>query len=326
MKLSARQFSPSAVLKNHVRVILLIGEDEGLLSLKSQILLDAFKKKLSIQTYHSSEITEKPELILGQEDLFFSSSKNDNPSLFYIRHVEASFKTPFEKFSKKKDENIILLEAPSLSRTSALYKACEKSTSAVAVPFYEATPHDRNVLLAKHFPDIDSSLKRTLLSFLASDLSLAAQELAQLSLVCKSPKHLSTELIERSFVSRETSQELEFSDALAQKNFTAILEHYTQAAVTEKVGLIRRALYHFMRLYTVKSELEKNVPYPLALKKLTPPLFFKQATSFEKALKVWSASQLLKAIVLLKKSELFSKKKSETDLTPLFHQLTKLSR
>ncbi|MCP4924290.1 MAG: hypothetical protein GY915_09765 [bacterium] len=325
MKLSARQFSPSAILKNSLKVILLAGEDEGLLSLKSQLLLKAFQDKFSIQTYSSSEILEKPELILGQQDLFSSPSKKESPSLYYLQHVGSSFKVLSETFSAKKDSDLLLLEAPSLSRTSALYKACEKSSVAVSVPFYEATDYDRSILLTQYFPDIDTPSKDILLSFLTPNLSLASQELAQLSLFCKNPKNLSVELIEKCFVSRETSQELEFSEALAQKNFSQIFKSYIQATHIEKVGLIRKSLYHFIRLNTVKSQLEKNIPYSIALKRLTPPLFFKQATMFEKCMKIWSSSQLLKAVALLKKAELLTKQQPEVDLTPLLYQLTKIT-
>ena len=131
-------------------------------------------------------------------------------------------------------------------------------------------------------------------------------------------------IIEDFFVSRETSQELEFSDALSQKNFCFALK-YLQGENTEKIALIRRSIYHFNRLYIVKSQLEKNISYPIALKKLTPPLFFKQAPSFEKSVKLWSSSQLLKAISLFKKSELLAKQNPEINLTPIFHQITKLA-
>ena len=62
MKLSARQFSPSAVLKNHVRVILLIGEDEGL---QVGYELDLYRKREATEQADKTKVLELPDIDLG---------------------------------------------------------------------------------------------------------------------------------------------------------------------------------------------------------------------------------------------------------------------
>ena len=91
MKLSVRYFSHLFILKKFIRIVLLIGADEKLISLRSGFLIKNLRDKFFIFTYSSSEIVENPGLIFGQKGLFSCSIKKGKHCIFYIRNVTTTF-------------------------------------------------------------------------------------------------------------------------------------------------------------------------------------------------------------------------------------------
>jgi len=322
MKLLPRQFVSSIILDYSFKVILISSEDEGLLSIKSNIFFSSLSADWVVEKYYSSDIINNPQFILKQEALYYINNKK---RFIYIKYVNSIFSSIVLKFLSGISKDILFLEAPFLSRSSNLYKMCTSSKLSCSIYFYQSTLDDREILIFRYFPYINNNLKKVLLSLCSVNLFLVIQELSSLSLFCINFIDISEDIIEDFFSS------ISFANSISLNNcyyngFLDFCNYYIFFKSIEKIYFIRQAIYYLLRLFIVRSDIENNIRYHISIKKLKPSLLFFQENIFKRDVKIFSCSKILEAIVLLQRSEILIKNKPDIDFTPLVFQLIQLIR
>ena len=305
MKIQARQIE--TFVKNpdpKARVILIYGPDDGLVRERATIigkkvvpdLNDAF----NVSNLTSDEIMDDPAR-LSDEANAISMMGGDR----LVRITDGTDKiSPYlkEYLENPSDTALIVIEASNLTPRSPLRKICEASASAAALPCYVDDARNAAGLIRETLSHAGYNCPPDVAGWLANNLTGNRQkirsELEKLILYLGPPPNYQGPEGERA---NTQMGNVRMEDALTccGEVGTSELDDLVQAVANKKpelaaknydkllqegvpVIMILRVLQnHFRRLHITKARIENGDPLEIAMKSLSPPVFFKQVDAFK---------------------------------------------
>ncbi len=218
-----------------------------------------------------------------------------------------------------KSNALIVIEAGDLAKTSALRKAFEKAKTAAALPCYADGPADVRALAVDMAKAEDLSFEPDALdlvvSLLGDDRGVTRAELEKLILY-KGPKSLrsgpGTITLEdaRECLVDGVGDALDEAAGAAADGARAALSRAlwkSASAGASPISLLRALSRTFSRLHAAQAMVENGMPAETAMKRLRPPVFFKEERAFAQRLRVWSMRDLDAALDMLVQAELDAK-------------------
>lgn len=204
---------------------------------------------------------------------------------------------------------LILIQAAELSPRSSLRKLCESAKNAAAVPCYVEDERDVSRFIRETLQAEKISIAADAVMWLAANVSgdraKVRSEIEKL-ITYKGDEQTPVSLTDAQAACGAAGAQ-GFDDliyAVAGRNAAAALKafHTLQEEGTAFIAILRSLQNHFRRLHVTKSYIQDGLETDMAMKKLAPPVFFKQAPQFKGQLNSWSLPML--NMILARLSEL----------------------
>jgi DNA polymerase-3 subunit delta len=302
MKLSFRQIEPFVKSPDKAaRVILIYGPDDGLMRERTKIIGQSVVADINdpFNTARlSAEILAEDPARLFDEANAISMMGGDR--LIRVEGASDKLTTLIKSYLENpSDMALILLEAGELGPRSSLRKLCESAKNAAALPCYVEDERDtarliRETLHAEGFqaaPDAVSWLA----SAISGDRLKIRGELDKL--ITYKGKDKSPLTLEEAQNCCGVAGAIALDDlifALADRNTAKALAVYGRLIEedTPFIVILRAIQNHFRRLHATASRIQSGETADSAMKKLSPPVFFKYVPVFTAQLRQWSPKQI----------------------------------
>lgn len=219
-----------------------------------------------------------------------------------------------EYLQNPSDQNLIVIEAGELTPRSPLRVLFEKSDNAAALACYVEDEMALGQFIRSVLQDAGLNAQLDAVNWLSANLigdrQRARRELEKLTLY-KSGDLTPITLEEvMACCGAAGAQSLDdLVNAVAGKNAARALSVYNHL-LDEGVAVIavlRSLQNHFRRLHQTRCLMSAGAPMEDAMKKLSPPVFFKQEKSFKQQIQTWSLPALNKVLERLADLEYQSK-------------------
>ncbi len=291
-----------------VRVILVYGPDYGLMrertALIGKTVVEDLNDPFNVAALNGDQLTEDPAR-LSDEAGAISMMGGDR----LIRIENAGDKlTPLLKDYLKDPSPLalIVLEAGELGPRSPLRQLCEKADNAAAIACYVENERDLSGLIRSMLQEHGLTIQPDAINWLASSLvgdhQRARNEVEKLITYMGGAQNAVTLEDAQACCGEAGAQSLDdlihavggARSEAALKSFAVLMEEGVPF-----MAALRALQNHFRRLHVTKSRMATGEPADLAMKSLSPPVFFKWEQSFKGQLNSWSLTRLENALTRL---------------------------
>lgn len=302
MKLAYRDIEPFVQKPNPAaRVILVYGPDNGLVRERcntiGKTVTDDLNDPFNVASLSVDILAEDPARLsdeanaismMGGDRLIKIDAGTDKLTVLLKTYLE-----------EPSTSALVLISAGELSTKSSLRKLCESAKNAAAVPCYVEDERDLSRFIRETLHASNLRADQDAITWLAANISgdrgKVRSELEKL-ITYKGDDNAPVSLKDvQSACGAAGAQS--FDDLIyntAGKNTKAALKAY--ATLTEEgtafIAILRSLQNHFRRLHQTKSYMQNGEPLDGAIKKLSPPVFFKQAPAFKGQVSNWSLPAL----------------------------------
>jgi DNA polymerase III subunit delta len=306
MKLDARRVAAFLRDPGACRVVLLYGEDAGLIRERAEALVRAVAGSLS-DPFQVAELERGSLDVLPAEAAALSLTGGRR--VVRVREVTDAAAAVVGEALAGNGEALVVLEAVGLAGRSRLRSLVEGAADAAAIGCYpdeggrlEDAIRD---MLAADGAKADSEALAWLGTQLGADRGLTRQELSKLATYVGSGGRVD---LAAAMACVGDLAGLSLDDALfaAAAGDLATADRAFGLALAEggsAVGVLRAALMHLQRLHRMRLAMDGGVPAHEAIKAGRPPVLFRRLESVRRALGRWSSLGLLEAMERLAEAE-----------------------
>lgn len=199
-------------------------------------------------------------------------------------------------------EGTLIVEAGNLKPDEALRALFEKAPRAAAVACYADAAQDLDALVRDMAQaagaTITADARQALVERLGADRALSRGEIEKLLLYVGSAREISVDDVEAVVgdVSELALERITFA-AAAGDAARAVAECGRAVSSGESPQAIIAALgRHFQRLHRVRAQVDGGSPLDDVLRRMRPPLHFKQKDAFAAQCRIWSTARLTDAL------------------------------
>jgi len=317
MKLDARRIPAFLRDPGPARVVLLHGEDEGLVRHRADLLTEA---------------------VLGARDDPFRLAwlaREDHPRLLEeasaiamlggrrvvrVRDAADALTAAVEHAAFQPGDSLILLEAsgplPARSKLRALVEGLPNGAVIACYPEEgKALAESVRSALAEAGVSLDPDAMAWLLAHVGSDWAATRGELEKLVLYAGPERRLSLEDVRACTGDAAATA---FDDAVfaATAGDAEATDRALERALAEgiaPVAVARGVMGHLAKLHQARGHMQAGMAADEAVRALRPPVFFKRAGEFANALRRWDAPRLSHAMLETRRAELACKQTGAPD-------------
>lgn len=296
-----------------IRAALIYGPDAGRVRERADLLARAVcddpKDPFRVAELAPAALGDDPDLLaaeFGQINMF------GGRRLIRVREATDDMGTLFQRFFKAKPpgDGFVLVEAGELSSRSALRRAFETPSDAVAIACYADNARDLQALvrevMAAHRIRVEDDAADYLVGHLGGDRALSRGELEKLALYAGDGGAVA---LADAAASVGDSAGLEVEDAVlaAAEGDLVMVDRALDRLFAEgenAVTVLRAAQRHITRLHLAAANREGGMNDDEAVRALRPPPFFKVMDRMKVQLRSWPARRARAALGLLLEAEL----------------------
>ncbi len=303
MKLSGSQINgfldrpPSSV-----RVFLFYGPDSGLAHERAEALAQKLKGEINdpfaLVALSGAAVGGDESILRGEAA---SMSLGGGRRMIRVHQAAESNASAVKRFLDKPPPNdsVILIAAGDLEKRSKLRALCEGETPlAAAIPCYieDAAARARSVgaFLQKEGLKAPRDVVSFLVDVLPPDRMAMRSELDKLALYAQGGGELSLTDVRAVIADAGGAEIDDLVQAVANGEAlkaTALLDHLFEEQ-TSPVAILRGMQRHLMRLQLARSFMDGGASASEAIKKLSPPVFWKNVDPMIRQLGRWSAARI----------------------------------
>lgn len=197
----------------------------------------------------------------------------------------------------------IIIEAGDLKRDSALRKAVEKSPIGAAIACYSDGPRDISRLIDTELQaagfGIDPEARQLLAGQLGGDRQASRNELQKLVLYCHGRTNISVDdilAISGDVSSVETGEIVDAAITGDVEGMHGGLSHMLTTGTSPDMIMLN-TLRHFQLLQQMRHQLDhQRIPISAAIAAMRPSLHFSRKGKMERALAIWDAASMQRAL------------------------------
>lgn len=201
----------------------------------------------------------------------------------------------------------LVVETGDLKPSSKLRKLFETSEHAAAAALYLPERRDLVSMTRDAFKEngiqAGTDAIERVADLLPSDTLQAKAEIDRFAVWASGRGTIDVEAVERGFSDRADFEVMDLAAAAALGDAGGALRMISRLREESAVGLVRQTQWHFQRLLEARAAMENGAAAKTAMSKLKPPVFFKQAATFERQLKRWRPKQIERALGRLVEAE-----------------------
>jgi DNA polymerase-3 subunit delta len=311
MKIEAR--SIPGFLKNpgSCRVVLLHGEDVGLIRARADALAaavlgeqdDPFRLAWLEPESHGRLVEEASSLAL-----------TGGRRVVRVRDAGDKLTDSVKQALDGKGQALLILEAPGLNSRAKLRALVEKAADAAAIACYPEEGRSLQATIRQVLTERGVAIETEALDYLTgqlgADQAQTRQELDKLALYVGANGKVDLAAAE-ACVGDAASLSLEDALFAATAGDRAGADRALRVALAEgatPVGVVRAALMHLQRLHRARLAVARGASAQQAAKEARPPVFFRRLPEFTRALSAWSVEGLERAMNSILSAELACKR------------------
>ena len=317
MKLDARGVERFLDNPGACRVVLLFGEDAGMVHERGDQLVrrvvgasdDPFRvASLERDTHHRLEEEATALSLTGGR------------RVVRVRDAAEGLLAPIERCLRVTSDTLIIVEAGSLPPRSKLRAALEAKSEAAVIGCYPEEGRQLagtlRQMIEREGCRIDADALAYLTDQLGADRAAARSEVEKLVLYAGEARLIDIEAVEACVADASA---LSLDDALyaATAGDVAGADRAIERAIANgasPVQIARSLLYHFHKLRDARTAMERQrVSAADATRSVRPPVFFKRAGAFARALGIWSLDALEEAASMTNRVEADCKQSGAPD-------------
>lgn len=304
-----------------IRVILIYGPDGGLVRERARTALmsvvDDANDPFNVSDLSAADIAKDPGRLLDEA---LSQSLMGGRRVVRVRDgadgLTAAVKSVLDAANM---DGVVIVEGGDLGPRSTLRKACEQSGEAAAVPCYLADAGALSELVAAAARDAKVTVDVDAVTYLAErlvgDRALAKRELDKLFLYAGEGGTIDLDSA-RQVVGDSAEQSMDEAIMAAcggdPPALDRVLEKLWREGVSP-VAVLRGTLRHVGRLGEARAVIQSGADAGAAMKRLRPPVFFKQEAAFRRQLGLWSEAALGRAAARVMDAEAGCKRTGAPD-------------
>ncbi len=316
-------------------VVLVFGPDTGLVSERASRLVtkasEGESDPFNLIKIDASEISSDPNRLIdevltvplfgGRRIVWVkdASGKNLNPAL--------------EPVLKLDDwQTLVVLEAGDIKKGAGIRKLVETHRRAVALPCYADNDRGIDHLIDEETREAGLTVTRearvALHSLLGGDRMASRGELKKLCLYALGKGRIESEDVEAIIGDASAFEMSELIDAAATGDL-GMLDHGLErlAEAGSKASVIaNQALKHFQQLHRMRIDIDKGKSAQAVIDSQRPPVFFSRKPKFSQQLRIWSLSDLERAMGILSEATRISRLNDPLGVPVLSEALLKLGR
>ena len=307
MKLAAARIPSFLRDPGDCRVVLLFGEDAGMIRDRAEILVRAVAGSL-----------DDPFLVtdLPREEIKHLTNEAAGLSLMggrrvvRVRDVTDAATEPVQAMLKTRAGALVVLEGPAIASRSKLRTALEAAPDCAAIGCYpeegRALEETIRETLRANGAGIEPDALIWLTQQLGADRASTRSELEKLALYVGPGKRVD---LDAAMTCVGDLAGLSLDDALyaATTGDVATADRAMEAAVAEgalPVQVLRAALGHLQKLHRARLAMEEQgLTAGDAVKGVRPPVFYQKVGAFTRSLGLWPAATLTAAMAALAEAE-----------------------
>ncbi|MDE2515117.1 MAG: DNA polymerase III subunit delta [Rhodospirillales bacterium] len=318
MKLDARRVEAFLRDPGATRMVLLHGEDSGLIRERAETLVRAVAGALD-DPFRVSELDPADLSRLPEEAA--SQSLMGGRRVVRVREAGEAAAKPAEAALAGPGTALVVLEAGSLTARSALKKLVEAAQDAAAIACYPEEGRALEETIRAGLREADVRIEEEALHWVAgqlgADRASTRQEVAKMALYAGTGGVVDLEMA-RASVGDLAGLSLDDALFAATAGQVAMADRALEQAMAEgasPVGVLRTALSHLDRLHRVALSVAEGTPAAEAARSARPPVFFRRVPAFTRALSLWSPTALRAAMLGLNEAERACKRTGAPDDT-----------
>jgi DNA polymerase III subunit delta len=329
MKLAAQRIATFLRNPGDCRVVLLFGEDVGMIHQRAETLVRAVAGSLDDPFLVA-------ELARGELDRLADEAASlpltGGRRVVRVREATDAVTAQVQAVLGGRAQALVVLEAPGLATRSKLRTLLEAAPDGVAIA---CRPEEGRALeetirrvLGAATVSVEQDALTWLTGQLGADLVSTHAELEKLALYAGPNGRVDLDMAMHCV---GDAAGLSLDDALfaATVGDLATADRALELAVAEgtaPVGVLRGGLMHLQRLYRARLLMETGMSASDAAKSVRPPVFYRRVGAFTRALSLWPASSLAAAMAGLSQAERNCKRTGAPDHTLSRHAVLTLAR
>lgn len=307
MKLAAARVPAFLREPGECRVVLLFGEDAGMIRDRAETLVRAVAGSLD-DPFLVTELPREEIRQLANEAAGLSLMGGRR--VVRVRDVTDAATEPVLAVLKGKAPALVVLEGPSIASRSKLRAALEAAADGAAIGCYpeegRALEETIRETLRTNGAGIDPDALSWLSRQLGADRASTRAELEKLALYVGPGNRVD---LEAAMICVGDLAGLSLDDALyaATTGDVATTDRALESAIAEgaaPVQVLRAALGHLQKLHRARLAMdEQGLNVADAVKTVRPPVFFQKVGAFSRSLALWPAATLTAAMAALAEAE-----------------------
>lgn len=299
-----------------VRVVLLHGDDEGLIRQRADALTllvaaapdDPFRVAWLDSSSHDRLAEEASAIaMLGGRRVVRVRDVGDA----LLDGVEAAMEEP--------GDSLVVLEAPSVTRRSKLLAAIEAAPRGASLACYPEEGNELRSSIAARLTEAgiraDPDALDWLRDHLGGDAATTRGELDKLVLYAGGTGRLDLDAV-RSCVGDQAATSMDDAVYAATLGDIESSDRNVERAFAEglsAVGLLRGMLGHLVRMHQARGRMDVGASAEAAVKGMRPPVFWKREKDMQRALAAWPTPRLSAALAEVRRAELACKQTGAPD-------------
>ena len=329
MKLTAQRVAGFLLKPGDCRVVLLYGEDVGMIHHHAETLVRAVAGSLD-DPFLVAELGRGDQDRLPDEAA--SLPLTGGRRVVRVRDATDAAAGPVQAILHGRAPALVVLEAPGLATRSKLRTVLEAAPDGVAIACHpeegRALEDTIRRVMGAASVGLDQDAQTWLAGRLGVDQASTHAELEKLVLYAGPGGRVDLETAMRCV---GDAAGLSLDDALfaATAGDLATADRALELAVAEgasPVSMLRGGLMHLQRLYRARLLVDSGMSAGDAAKGVRPPVFFRRIGHFTRALSLWSTASLAAAMIGLSQAERNCKRTGAPDNTLSRHAVLTLAR
>ncbi len=329
VKLESRRVPAFLRDPGSVRVVLLYGEDVGMIRERGEALTRAVAGGLD-DPFRVAELARDEVDRLEAEAA--SLPMTGGRRVVRVRDAGEAARAAVEAVLASTAPALVVLEAPSLDSASRLRRAVEAAPDGAAVGCYPEEGRALQETIRDALGGAGVAVEPEALAWLAAhlgaDRAATRREIEKLALFVGKGGRVD---MDAATACVGDLAGLSLDDALfaATQGDIATADRALELALSEggsTVGVLRVALSHMQRLHRARLAVDRGTSPAEATKATRPPVFFRRVGAFTRALGLWTEPALMAAMVALTEAERACKRTSAPDLAICRHAILSLAR
>ena len=312
------------------RVVLLYGEDAGMIRDRAEMLVRAIAGSLDDPFL----VTELPrDAIRTLSDEAAGLSLMGGRRVIRVRDVTDAATDPVQVLLKSRAPALVVLEGPTIASRSKLRTLLETATEGAAIACYPEEGRALDDTIRETLRSNGAGVEPDALSWLSqqlgADRASTRAELEKLALYVGLGNRVD---LEAAMTCVGDLAGLSLDDALfaATTGDVATTDRALEAAMAEgaaPVQVLRAALGHLQRLHRARLAMDEHgLTATDAAKGLRPPVFYQKVGAFTRSLALWPAATLTAAMTALAEAERGCKRTGWPDHTLCRNAVLTLAR